>query len=268
MIRVDGFYLYTTGHSIHPLESISGDAPFGDWALRLMVADGALVQLLDQSIFHLQTSRTAGEKLLTAIKSLTKDFNRTEAINRYEAYLVTSALGEFEHVLSAEFGMMNLYFVIKKRGYDTMDLIHRGHVLYPPDLAIKVPEAIPDVDIAAKCIAFELPTPAGFHLHRANESVLRRYYDAVTNGAERPKGRNMGDYLVALREKNAGSAEVLSALKDLKDLHRNPLIHPEHSLESVDEAIGLMGSIQAVTVHMLRAIPDSQQLTLAATGQS
>jgi hypothetical protein len=44
-------------------------------------------------------------------------------------------------------------------------------------------------------------------------------------------------------------------LKDLKDLHRNPLIHPEHTLESVDQAIALLGSIQCVVVYMLKAVP-------------
>ena len=64
----------------------------------------------------------------------------------------------------------------------------------------------------------------------------------------------MGDYIAALTNQGAGDPIVLSALKDLKDLHRNPLIHPEHTLE-IDEAIALLGSIQSVIVHMLKAIP-------------
>jgi hypothetical protein len=113
-------------------------------------------------------------------------------------------------------------------------------------------------------MAWELPTAAGFHLHRANESVLHCWYDSVSNGQTRPAGRNIGDYLKVVNEQNLGSAKIRSALKDLKDLHRNPLIHPEDSLESVDEAIALLGSIQAVVVSMLKdiafpaAMPDVQ----------
>jgi hypothetical protein len=108
---------------------------------------------------------------------------------------------------------------------------------------------------SGKCIAFELPTAAGFHLHRANESILHRYYDAVTGGNPRPTGRNIGDYLAKLREYNVGDARLLTALTDLKDMHRNPLIHPDQTLENIDEAIGLLGSIHNAVVYMLKAIP-------------
>jgi hypothetical protein len=78
----------------------------------------------------------------------------------------------------------------------------------------------------------------------------------VTGGKARPTNRNMGDYLAALQKLDAGDPKVRSALKDLKDLHRNPLIHPEQFLESVDEAIALMNGIHAVMVHMLREISE------------
>lgn len=80
------------------------------------------------------------------------------------------------------------------------------------------------------------------------------YYDHVTGGKPRPSGRNIDDYIAALNKLETGDQKVLSALKDLKDLHRNPLVHPEDSLENVDEAIALLGSIQSGVVHMLKAI--------------
>jgi hypothetical protein len=151
---------------------------------------------------------------------------------------------------------MNIYLVVKKRGFDTSDLINNGAVLFPPDIVTKVPQALDDLNVATKCIAFELPTAAGFHLHRANESVLHAYYDAVTNHANKPSGRNIADYLKAMKDQNVGDDKVLSALKDLKNLHRNPLIHPEQSLDSTDEAIALLGSIHAAVVFMLKEIPE------------
>jgi hypothetical protein len=224
--------------------------------LPLYIAQNSLEAFLVNSVYQLRTCRQAGQQLLQAIKSLTADTERQEPLSFMEAYRVTSALSEFENVLNAEFGMMNLYFVGKKRGYDTTDLIENGMSLFPPDLFSKVPESALDINQATRCIAFELPTAAAFHVHRANESVLHRWYDAVSGGAARPAGRNIGDYLAELKSKNFGCQKVRSALKDLKDLHRNPLIHPEDSLESIDEAIGLTGSIQAVIVAMLRDIPN------------
>lgn len=255
MIRINGFYIYQLGYSIHPLASIKQGIKFEEVIVDLYVAQNGLSGLLNQSVFPLKTSRAAGNNLLEVIKALVANPQRTDPIEFYEAYQLSSGLAEFEHVLAAELGLMDMYLVSKKRGYDTSDLILNGVVLFPADLPTKVPEAIPDIMEGVRCIAFELSTAAGFHLHRANESVLHRYYDAVTDNAARPSGRNIGDYLKALQEKKVGDAKVLSSLKDLKDLHRNPLIHPQDSLESVDEAIALLGSIHSVVVHMLKAIP-------------
>ena len=51
-----------------------------------------------------------------------------------------------------------------------------------------------------------------------------------------------------LNKLNAGDAKVKAALKDLKDLHRNPLIHPEQTLENVDDAIALMNGVHTAVL--------------------
>lgn len=89
------------------------------------------------------------------------------------------------------------------------------------------------------------PSPQSTHVNRTlvyHESI----WHLTKRGAEQS----------ALEQKKAGDPAVLSALKDMKDLHRNPLIHPEHFLETVDDAIALVGGIQAVVVPMLKAIPE------------
>jgi len=255
MIAIDGYYLYTLGANIHKLEEIKDGDERDGWLYKLYLATFQLDGLMRQSVFQLKTSLAAGNALLNAIKAVT-DSPKDTPINFMEAYQITSSLTEFEHVLKAEFGgASNIYLVLKKRGLDTSDLILNGEVCFQGDLGIKVPEAIVDIRAATRCVAFNLPTAAGFHLHRAHESVLHRWYDAVTGGRARPANRNIGDYLKVLNDNNWGDAKVRSAIKDLKDLHRNPLIHPEDSLDSIDDAIALMGSIQAVVVAMLRDIP-------------
>jgi hypothetical protein len=262
MIKVDGFYLYTVGYSIHPLFELQTNAPFDEWLLPVYVAKDAVDGLLNSSVYDLRVCRTAGIKLLKVLTDLASDPQRTNAITPYERYLVVSTLSEFEHVLAAEFGTKSIWLVRQKRGYDTNLLVDSGWALFPDDLHKKVPEAIPDIMSATQCIAFTLWTAAAFHLHRANESVLRRYYDVVTNGEPRPENRNIGEYLRIMKEKGVGDTKVLSALKDLKDLHRNPLIHPEESLTTIDEANALLGAVQATIVPMLGAIPEAEQETL------
>lgn len=148
------------------------------------------------------------------------------------------------------------YLVVKKRGYDTADLIARAEVLFPADLVRKVPEALEDVRQAGKCMAFELGTAAGFHTMRATELVLRHYYDAVMNGAERPKTNNIGDYLREMENAKAGDAKTLATLRQIKDSHRNELIHPEENL-TLDDALALIGISQSAIVAMLREVPEA-----------
>ncbi len=263
MVRINGFYLYSVGYSVHPLAGISDGASFQEWVIPLLVAQGTLQEFLDQSVFRFSTCRASGLKLLEVIRGLVRDTDRQDDITVHEAYGITSTVSEFEHVLSAELGLMDIYLVLRKRGYDTSILIQNGQDVFPPELQAKVPEAVADIKQATACIAFELSTAAGFHLHRANESVLHAYYDSVTGGAPRPPGRNIGDYLAGLKNLNKGDPKVIAALQSLKDLHRNPLIHPSESLEGIDDAIALLGTVHAAVVSMLKGIPEPKKLAAA-----
>jgi hypothetical protein len=258
MQRIDGHYLYRLGYQLHPLGSITKDMTYDDVYYSLLIAEGALEPLLHNSVFKLRTSYRVGTQLLTAIKAVRESITGEkimETMEHHDLYVLGNGLKEFEAVLAAELAVSPLYLVTQKAGFDTALLIEFGAVCFPTDLHGKAPEAIPDVEQGTRCLAFELPTAAAFHLHRANESVLHRYWDAVTKGAVRPTTRNMGDYLKEMNAKKVGDPKVKSALKDLKDLHRNPLIHPEHTLETLDEAIALMNGIHTVMVYMLREMP-------------
>jgi len=119
-----------------------------------------------------------------------------------------------------------------------------------------------DIREAGKSLAFELPTAAGFHLFRATESVLRKYYVHETGSTAPPKVRNIGVYLNALKIANKGDPKVRAALKQMTDLHRNPLIHPETIL-TLDEAIAIFGIARSAITAMLSVLP-VQPLTTGA----
>jgi hypothetical protein len=264
--RVDGFYLYQVGSQIHPLSELRAYAfpgahatTVGEALGALYIAEAALEGLVHRSIFRLKMSVGSGQTLLNLVRALkaklADEQNAERPLGWPDIYPITSALTNFEAVLGAELGLMPLYVVTAKGGFDTSVLIESGANCFPSELMFKVPEAIPDFTQGTKCIAFELFTAAGFHLHRGNEAVLRRYWGAVTGGAPQPTTLNMGDFLNQMDQLGVGDPNVKAALKDLKNLHRNPLIHPEHSLETADEAIALMNGVHTVTVYMLKEIP-------------
>ncbi|MES2326911.1 MAG: hypothetical protein V4499_06220 [Pseudomonadota bacterium] len=166
-----------------------------------------------------------------------------------------TALSQFENALQSEASVADAYYVLEKRPYSTITLVTEGETLFPPKTMAKVPEAQGDLREAGKCIAFELPTAAAFHIHRATEAVLRRYWAAVTGGAARPKVRSMGVYLAALKKNGCGDSKVIAALTQMTELHRNPTMHPEDTL-TLDETIALLGMANSVVAAMLKEIPD------------
>jgi hypothetical protein len=135
--------------------------------------------------------------------------------------------------------------------------------MFPDDLADKVPEAMFDVQQAGKCLCYETATACGFHLFRATEAVLRRYYSHVTGGAPPPKVRNIAVYIHAMRQRNSGDEVILSVVEQLSKLHRNPLIHPEVAL-TLDEALSILGIARSAVTAMIAQLPTLPKTTAAA----
>lgn len=265
MHRVDGAYLYELGKKISPLANVDQNVTWEDAWLRLYIAASDLEKFLNNSVYSqsVRTSRTNANELLSLLKEFVENAENDEKkhshIGPWEAYRLTNALSSFETVMAAEFGMMPLFLVTPKKGYDLITLLYSGASLFPAELELKVPEAITDVMAGTQCLALEMFTAAAFHFHRATESVLRKYWESVLPGRKHPGNKTIGDYLRALGQARKGSPKLKSCLRDLKDLYRNPVLHPEYSLTNLDEAIALMGSINAAMVQMLLAIPAPPQ---------
>jgi hypothetical protein len=257
-------YIYNLSTALKPLNTLTTGATINESIWVLFNAESELEAFLFSSVYSatLKATTMPGQVLLQALKKLTTDANKDRTLDFIDTYSVTNSLATFEAVLTAEMNVCKAYFVTKKRGYDVSDLITQAEVLFPSELVAKVPEAVPDIQQAGKCIAFEIPTAAGFHLMRALELVLRLYFDAVGKGEPRPTTNNMGDYLRIMSDKNLGDAKAVAVLKQIKDLHRNEFIHPETTL-TLDQAIALLGIAQSAIVYMLDALPE-KQLKLAS----
>lgn len=175
--------------------------------------------------------------------------------NQYVKGGLVQQLDTFEAVLQSELAVADAYLVSEKPPYFTVRLIANGEVLFSADVATKVPDALPDLQSAGKCLAFELATACGFHTMRAMEAVLRRYWEVTTGNKPHPKQRSLGVYLRGLEDNKCGDAKVIAALKQIKDLHRNEISHPDQTL-SVTEAISLVGMARSAVDAMLKVIPE------------
>lgn len=147
----------------------------------------------------------------------------------WAVYRVKEAAREFETVLRNECFLMDTYFVTKKGTYSTVDLVERAHYHIPEPTRASLPDLTKrDLDQAGKCMAFDVPTAAAFHLLRGTEAVIREYYLAVVPGPKQasPKMRNWGTYIRLLKNHD-GDPKVIALLTHMKDMYRNPVIHPE-----------------------------------------
>ena len=264
MIRISLPYVYTLATALESLGNLKAGVKLSEKILGLWTAEHTLRGLMEDSVFSqtLRSSRDLGNALLAALQTQTEKTDWDDELDMADVVSITHAYSQYKIALLAELGVFPSYFVTQKEGYDTLSLLEDGSKLFPSSLTGKAPEALFDVMEAGKALAFELGTACGFHVFRATEAVLRRYYVEVTGGKAEPKVRNIGVYLNSMKQANCGEPRVLAALKQMTDFHRNPLIHPEAVL-TMDEAVSILGLARSVIEQMLSELPDLLPTTTA-----
>lgn len=270
MQKVDGTYIYELGAALRPIASLPEvDTSPVQTLFALNPGKFKLSEFIYGSIFSesFRATARAAVPLLELLERLIPvtgpNTDWTTDLPAYRFTEVKREFSRFEAVLLAELKGSDIYYVSAKGGFDTVALTERGEVLFPASLGSKVPDAVEDIKAGARCLAFELPTAAAFHFHRANEAVLRVYFDHVARGVARPRSNNMGEYLNIMKTQNLGDQKVLEVLQAIKNLHRNPIMHPEARLSSTEEAISLMAAIRAAIGYMLDRINDAPPPVIA-----
>jgi hypothetical protein len=257
VIRISVPYVYNVSESLSPLSSLSGGENVSDHLYVLYNAHSTLSNFLFGSVWSscLRVCKGPGNELLTSIKVILDKDASSPTIEFWEAVQITQKLTAFKTVLEAEFQTAATYLVTGRRGYDIGALIENGEVIFPDELMRRVPGVQFDLREAGKCIAFNLGTAAGFHLLRALELVIQAYWDVVMQGIPLPANRNIGAYIREMEQVAKGDPKVLGALRQIKDHHRNSLMHPEETLD-LDAAIALLGIVQSAAIAMLNEIPE------------
>jgi len=226
----------------------------------LIEAQTQLEMVFNQSVYaqYLRASREKGNELYAVIE---QPFSEGESdlgqkqISEQEIVSIKSIKNHFLMVFRSEISTLPIFLVSKKEPYDSISLIEDGVRLFPFSIKAKAPETERDCVEAGKALAYELGTACGFHLFRVTESVVKRYWDEVTNKAKRPKLETLGNYAAELEKREVGDEKIVESIKQMTRLHRNPTIHPEVIL-TVEEAIGIVGMARSVVGAMLAILPD------------
>lgn len=261
MLRISVPYVWNLTETLGALSTIKQGDQLGTHLFPIFQAENLLSQFIHQSLWRnsLRVCLQPGIELEQSIKGLYLDDKGEPAkidaeIVSWKLVAMQQKLAAFRTVLEAEFMTAATYLVVPRRGYDIATLIDSAEDIFPPELMQKVPSVLFDLREAGKCIAFDLGTAAGFHLLRALETVIKAYWSVVMEGVPLPTNRNLGAYIREMENARKGDPKVLTSLRQIKDHHRNELMHPEETL-NLDEAIGLLGIVQSAIIFMLVAIP-------------
>ena len=172
------------------------------------------------------TIRAAADlkKLLVELKATPAD----SKLDAAQAKKLNSTVRALRQTLEAELKGMHAYVVSPKR-IEVERLVGEPASLFAPDVFSAMSDiARYDITEAAKCIAFERPTAAAFHLMRATEESLRNYYCHFVR-RDRLDPMLWGPIVQALQNhRRAKAHDALNRnLDNIRVSFRNPTQHPD-----------------------------------------
>ena len=232
MQRVNQNQFYEFGTVLHPLTEMHATAKISEVMWLCYRAKSWLQYFLENRVVPLVVCRPSGLRLIEDIAGvIPSDFPNTMPPDTdrevgYPVLSVRDATKEFETVLAAELQALDTYFISQKGIYSTPDLIETADKALDESVRKTIShEASADFKQAGRCLAFDLPTAAGFHAMRATENVLRKYHASITN----PVAGSTFDMATCINElrKAGGEPKTLAILDQIRDLHRNTIMHPE-----------------------------------------
>lgn len=136
----------------------------------------------------------------------------------------------------------NIAFIVTDKRIDIKKLLSDIPGLFALHVYSRLPEiAQKDFTQAGRCISFELPTAAAFHLLRGTEAILRHFYLCIVK-RKRVKPLLWGPMVQALRARRKPPNEILlNNLDNIRHSFRNPTLHPEkcYDIDQVQDLFSL-----------------------------
>jgi hypothetical protein len=245
MERINAFPIFLLGHGVgvflDRLETSSG------WTFDALAREGYhcfqnLVHWASDTLVSSPLSKEAASQTVTRLWEVcSTDYLKehgTEIVPEDVKSDIKFKLTHFTGVLSAELGSCDLYFISQKRGHNMKILIFAAERNLDESLmSVLSEQCIHEIREAGRCIAFDLPTAAGFHMFRAIETVVLMYFPILNLQPLDDRMRNLGNYIKLISGEKVDNQivpadkkvddKIIGMLNHLKDTYRNPLMHPE-----------------------------------------
>lgn len=189
-----------------------------------------------------------------------REFDPEKLENEFSSWQyaeISRKIDAFKSVFEAECRDVDVYSVSQIGIYRTSALVSEADKLIPEQFHKLLPGGTEDeFRNAGKCLAFDLPTACGFHALRGLELVMDAYITSF--GVDTKSLRSWSDYIKSaqsLIERGEGerkpSARVTAMLDRMRQLDRNPLMHPRETVDTVS-ADQLFRLCAATVVEMVK----------------
>jgi hypothetical protein len=215
--------------------------------------------------YELPTSLSRGLELLVKIKAYQEisnpsDDETPQIMSEWRDALseVLLAADRYQKLLFDELSSLNSYLVTRKGIYDSTTLIIAAEQAFSTQVLNKLPEeAIKDIQEGGKCLAFECNTASAFHILRAAETVLDRYFQMFVcppKPGDKGYPKNWYDYICMLRSyiksnPNDSIEQTLNLLDKIRSLERNLIMHPDIFLDE-DAAMKVLSLTKSAIILM------------------
>jgi hypothetical protein len=214
----------------------------------------------EESKSALKDSRASAETFLgtvqTLITAMQHDLERT--ITQAEVSALIFNREELEKNFEREYRNLYVFTVTPKALNDTRLLIEKAeHKFGDRTRSVFSDQVVYDLRQSGRCLAFEVPTAMAFHVMRATESLIKKYYEILAGSPWSLAQRDWGKYISELEKLKDVSRVITGRLREIKDLNRNPLIHPEE-IVPLEEAPILFDLCNGVIYYMAEEIRKRQ----------
>lgn len=205
---------------------------------------------------NLPVTRRASSSLWKLYLELAKA-DKDATLTSEQAKTLGNLLTSIRQTLEAEIEGFYVYMISPKR-IDVGKLNSDVASLFAPDVFVKLPDiAKYDLTEAGKCIVYERPTAAAFHLMRATEAVLRAFY---CRHVRRNRVSLMWGPMVqslGIQSKFRASSAYKTLFNNLDNIRfsfRNPTQHPD-KIYDIQEVQDLWGLCVDVINRMSKDLP-------------
>jgi hypothetical protein len=212
----------------------------------------------------LNVCRVAGNELLSKMNVISnwsntatmEDYSKPDSALDNQFIEVIEKAKELETVLRNELTVLEVYHTTQIGGYNTTDLIMQAEKTLPVPILGKIDsKVIDEIRFSGRCLVFDSPTASGFHILRAIEAILHKYYLVICKPESKAPLESWAAYINALYKIDDPEVKkVVALLQQIKHIDRNNIMHPEIVL-TPDEAFTLFETAKCAIILMASKLP-------------